>query len=377
MMSITVTYQGRPISILYLIYGFRVGGAERHLLDLCKGLDRQQFDPEIIYFHRDEEILPEFRRANIPCTIFPVRAGELTLSEIWKLSRIIKRLAPDIVHVHLFHASRFGAMAAYLAGIKRIVRTKHNVSDPGVRPGKKDRIWTVLHRVILTRTVAVSRAIATEIMTPYVIYNGIDTDYFDPALIDATSRLEWTRRFGAQGGPVIGIAARLTRQKGHSFLLMAFSQLLSSWPEAQLMIAGDGEERSSLENLAHQLGISHNVRFLGAIRDVREFLSVLDLFAHPSIFEGLGIAVIEAMSMGAPIVATRVDGLVELINDGMEGLLVEPGNPTALAGAMNRILINADLGKTLGRQARQRAVNQFSLKTMIEEYEELYLDLCR
>lgn len=367
----------RPISILYLIYGFRIGGAERHLLDLCKGLDSRKFKPEIIYFHRDEQMLEEFQEAGIPCSIFQAQGGELTFLEIWKLSRVIKRRSPDIVHVHLFHASRFGAMAAYLAGIRRIVRTKHNVSEPGTKPGKRDRVWSVLYRLILIRTVAVSKAIGAEINTPYVIYNGVDTNYFDPGAINPVERQECFRGFDVKGGPLIGISARLTKQKGHNILLNAFGHLLKQWPDALLLIAGDGEERCALENLALELGISANVRFLGSIRNVREFLSILDLFTHPSLFEGLGISVIEAMSMELPIVATKVDGLAELVSDGVEGILVEPDNPKVLAEAIDRILMDPELGKELGRRARERAINQFSLQTMINRYEEFYLDLFR
>ena len=367
----------RPLFLLYLIYGFRIGGAERHLLDLCKGLDRRKFRPEIIYFHRDEQMLPEFLQEGIPSSLFPVKGGELTFREIWRLSRLIKKLSPDIVHVHLFHASRFGAMAAFLAGVRQIVRTKHNVSDPETRPGKRDRIWRVLQSAILTRTVAVSQAIAEQVGTPYVIYNGIDTDYFDPNLIDPTERAGYAKLFDVKGSPIIGIAARLTKQKGHSVLLNAFSELLSDWPNAQLLIAGDGEELPTLELLSNKLNLTEHVQFLGPIRNVREFLSVLDVFAHPSIFEGLGIAVIEAMSMGLAIVATKVDGLAELITDGVEGSLVEPNNPIALSKAMKRILSDPALRKNMGQRARKKAVEKFSVKTMIQKYEELYLDLCR
>ena len=367
----------RPLFLLYLIYGFRIGGAERHLLDLCKGLDRRKFRPEIIYFHRDEQMLPEFLQEGIPSSIFPVKGGELTFREIWRLSRLIKKLSPDIVHVHLFHASRFGAMAAFLAGVRQIVRTKHNVSDPETRPGKRDRIWRVLQSAILTRTVAVSQAIAEQVGTPYVIYNGIDTDYFDPNLIDPTERAGYAKLFDVKGSPIIGIAARLTKQKGHIVLLNAFSELLSDWPNAQLLIAGDGEELPTLELLSNKLNLTEHVQFLGPIRNVREFLSVLDVFTHPSIFEGLGIAVIEAMSMGLAIVATKVDGLAELITDGVEGSLVEPNNPIALSKAMKRILSDPALRKNMGQRARKKAVGKFSVKTMIQKYEELYLDLCR
>ena len=367
----------RPLFILYLIYGFRIGGAERHLLDLCKGLDRRKFRPEIIYFHRDEQMLSEYRQAGIPCTIFPVKGGELTLREIWRLSRVIKKLSPDVVHVHLFHASRFGTLAAFLAGSKRIVRTKHNVREPGRKPGKRDRLWRLFLPLILTRIVAVSRAIAKQIRTPYVIYNGIDTDYFDPKFIDPTTHAAYARDFGVDGSPVIGIAARLTRQKGHPVLLKAFSQLVSDWPNAQLLIAGEGEELRTLEVLTHDLNLTEHVQFLGSIRNVREFLAVLDIFVHPSHYEGLGIAVIEAMSMARPIVATNLDGLAELITDGVDGLLVEPNNPAALAAAMNRVLRDPALAEQLGRQARKRVVENFSLETMISKYEELYLELCR
>ncbi len=377
MMSNVAANENRPIFILYLIYGFRIGGAERHLLDLCKGLDRRRFRPEIIYFHRDEQMLDEFRHACIPCSIFPATAGELCCTEILRLSRIIKKLSPDIVHVHLFHASRFGAMAAYMAGMKLIVRTKHNVSDPEARHGKKDRIWRALYPLMLERTVAVSKAIAREIDSPYVIYNGVDTDYFDPGTIDQDCRKECVKKFQVEGSPLLGIAARLTKQKGHPVLIRAFSQLLRDWPDARLLIAGDGEERSTLEILTSDLGLCEKVIFLGPIRNVREFLSILDMFVHPSIFEGLGIAVIEAMSMGLPIVATRVDGLCELISDGVEGLLVEHSNPGELCQAMNRILGNPALGAKLGSQARTKAVDQFSLKTMVQKYQELYLDMCR
>lgn len=376
-MSNMLVVNGRPLSILYLIYGFRIGGAEHHLLDLCKGLDRRKFEPQIVYFHRDEQMLPEFLQAGIPCTLFPVKGGELTFYEIWKLSRLIRKLSPDIVHVHLFHAARFGSLAAFLSGAKRIVRTKHNVRDPQRKPGKRDRVWRCVLPFILTRTVAVSRAIAKQIPNSSVIYNGIDTDYFDPQRVDPAEKTSYAQKVGLNGWPVIGIAARLTAQKGHPVLLKAFSLLLSQWPTAHLLIAGDGEDGQKLETLAHELNVGTCVHFLGPIRNVREFLSILDMFVHPSTHEGLGIAVIEAMSMARPIVATNVDGLAELITNGIEGILIEPNNPNALAAAMSRLLEDPTLGEQLGKHARKRVVDNFSLKTMIHKYEDMYLELCR
>lgn len=366
-----------PCFILYLIYGFRIGGAERHLLDLCTGLDRKEFKPEIIYFHREEEMLPEFHEAGIPCNIFPVKGAELSLWEIWRLSRLIKKLAPDIVHVHLFYANRFGTMAAYIAGIKHIVMTKHSLWRPKDQLGKKDRLWQVFQSIALTRMVTVSKAAAENVKNSVVIYNGVDPDYFDPKQVSRTERDKSASEFGVQGSPLIGIAARLSKSKGHPVLLEAFARLLESLPDAQLLIAGDGEERASLNLLTFKLGIAPSVHFLGSIRNVRGFLGMLDIFVHPSISEGLGIAVIEAMSMKLPVVATKVGGLKELITDGVEGILVEPNDPGALSNALIDLWNNPSLRESLGKQARKRVIENFSLKIMVKKYESLYKELCK
>ncbi len=371
------TNRRAPISILYLIYGFRIGGAERHLLDLCKGLDPQRFRCEIIYFHREEQLLEEFLKAGIRCTRFPVKGHELTIAEVWGLSRIIRSRAPQLVHVHLYHAGRYGALAAFLGGVRLIVRTKHNVGEPGRRPGKRDRLWETFLPLITTRTVGVSKAISAQIGTPYVIYNGVDTDFFQPEKIDRKERDDALAEFKVHGSPVVGIVGRLTKQKGHEVLLRAVADVAMEWPELALLIAGDGEERKRLEQLTEDLGVRKWVTFLGAVNNVREFLSILDLFVHPSLWEGLGISVLEAMAMACPVVATNVDGLAEIINNEVDGLLVYPNDPGALAKAINRVLRDRDLGLRLGIKARERITRTFSLRAMIWGYEQMYLELTR
>lgn len=377
LLSISIQKHSEPIFILYLIYGFRIGGAEQHLLDLCKALDRQRFRPEIVYFYREEQLLPEFQNAGIPCHFFDAKGKELNFTEVWRLSRLIRNLDPDVVHVHLFHASRFGTLAAFLAGVKRIVRTKHSVRLPGTRAGKRDMLWNAFLSLTLTRTIGVSRAVAKEVKTSHVIYNGIDTEYFSKKNVDEDRVSYYSHKFGAAESPIIGIVARFSIYKGHSVLLEAFSELLSDWPDAKLLIAGDGETRSALERHVSQLGLSDHVNFLGMIRDVREFLAVLNIFVHPSVAEGLGISAIEAMSMELPVVATRVGGLSEVITDGENGILVEPNDSTALSMALDRILRDVRLCERLRHQARKTAVEKFGLKTMVDRYECLYTELCK
>jgi glycosyltransferase involved in cell wall biosynthesis len=366
----------RPISILYLIYGFRVGGAEQLLLDLLKGLDPEKFKTEIIYFHRDEQMLPDFLEAGIQCTFFAFSGDKLNLSEIWSLSRLIRKRAPDIVHVHLFHAGRYGTLAAYLAGVRRIIRTKHSVPLPGSKPAKSDILWNAFLPLVLTRVIGVSESVARQFKTPYVIYNGADTDYYNREKIDWTRREDYIQQFGAKGYPIVGIVARFSKYKGYPVLLQAFSKLLCAWTDARLLIAGDGEERVHIESLAHELNISDRVIFLGSIRNVREFLAILDLYVQPSVAEGLGISVIEALSMDLPVVATRVSGISEIITDGEDGLLTEPNDPEALSGSMDRMLRDETLREHVKKNARKTAVEKFGLKTMIKKYESLYIELC-
>jgi glycosyltransferase involved in cell wall biosynthesis len=366
----------KPLSILYLIYGFRVGGAERLLLDLLKGLDPKKFKTEIIYFHRDEQMLPDFLSAGIRCTFFAFSATKLNLREIWRLSRLIRKRAPDIVHVHLFHASRYGTLAAWLAGVRRIIRTKHSVPLPESKPAKRDILWNAFLSFALTRVIAVSQAVARQVKTSHVIYNGVDTDYFNRENIDWTKLGDYIQEFGAKGYPVVGIVARFSKYKGYPVLLEGFSKLLSDWSDGRLLIAGDGEERVHIEALADKLKISDRVIFLGSIRNVREFLAVLDLYVQPSIAEGLGISVIEALSMELPVVATRVSGISEIITDGEDGLLTEPNDPEALSRSMDRILRDTILREHVKKNARKTAVEQFGLNTMVRKYESLYMELC-
>ncbi len=372
-----VNRHSKPLFILYLIYGFRIGGAERHLLDLCKGLDPEKFRAEIIYFYREEQMLPEFQEAGIPCHLFQVKKNELNFKEIWRLSRVIRKLAPDIVHVHLFHASRYGTLAALLAGAKRIVRTKHSVRMPGTRTGKREILWNAFLSVSLTRIVGVSDAVARQIRTPHIIYNGIDTEYFSRENAEASGVKYYKQYLEDEAYPVLGIVARLSIQKGHAVLLEAFAKLPPDWPNAKLLIAGDGETRPELEALTNKLDLSDRVKFLGMIRDVREFLAVIDIFVQPSVAEGLGISAIEAMSMELPIVATRVGGLSEVITDGENGILIEPNDPEALSDALNRLLRDSTLRERLRKQARKTAVQKFGLKAMVGQYESLYTELCR
>jgi glycosyltransferase involved in cell wall biosynthesis len=174
---------------------------------------------------------------------------------------------------------------------------------------------------------------------------------------------------------VIGTVGRLYRQKGHQFLLSAFKDVLSVVPRAALLIIGDGPLRSQLEAQALRIGIAERTRFLGERADIPDLLDLLDLYVQPSLYEGMPNAVMEAMAVGKPVIATNVDGVQELVADGETGWLVEAGNSQAVAARILYAMENTDESVCMGAAAARRMHNDFSVDRMVTAYDGLYRDL--
>jgi glycosyltransferase involved in cell wall biosynthesis len=202
-----------------------------------------------------------------------------------------------------------------------------------------------------------------------VIYNGVDVERFGQLHDGAAKR----RELGIPADAwVIGLVANLRPQKNHEALLRALAKLRPAVPEAWLVLVGDWERRPVLEALADTLGIRDRVRFLGCRLDVPELYPVFDVYCLPSHYEGMPLTVLEAMSAGKPVVATRVVGIREIIVDGETGLLVPPDDPAALAQALLRVRRDAALGQRLAAAARTYVHAHGRLEDMVERYADLY-----
>ena len=186
-------------------------------------------------------------------------------------------------------------------------------------------------------------------------------------------RAEWGI---AAGATVIGTLGRLTAIKGQADLIVAFAELTEEGADRWLLLVGDGEERAGLEELVKRCGVGHRVVWAGWRDDVYAALAAMDIFALPSINEGMGKALVEAMFVGLPCVATRVGGIPEIIRDGEEGMLVDPSSPSQLAAALGNLLADAELRARCGAAARQRA-RAFSAESMVRSIERLYEEVLR
>lgn len=336
------------------------------LLDLVRRLPSEIFDVKVATTVRGGALVEDFKNTGISAYIFD-KKSKLGLGVIWKLWRFLRKEKPDIVHTHLFGGDTWGRIAAILARVPVIVSTEHNMNfDEGWIKRKVKKFLSHFTKKI----VAVSEAVKNYSVSRdkikakkiTVIVNGIDLDKF--ALIPE-------KEFS--NPPVIGIIGRLEEQKGHKYLFEALNLIkIIPWI---LWVVGDGSKKNELERLAKDLNLRERIIFLGARKNIPEILSGIDIFVMPSLWEGLGLAVLEAAAAGKPIVASCAGGIPEIIEDRKTGILVEPKNVKSLADGLERILLGKIDAREMGGRAREIVKEKFSAERMVEAYEKLYKEL--
>lgn len=361
----------KKIKITYLIDTFFIGGAERLLLDICRKIDRNRFEVQVWAVVCGGPLEKDFKSLGIPVKVFK-KKSRLGLGLIGQLCKELKQTKPDIVHTHLFGADTWGRLAAVLAKVPVIISTEHNMN---LDYGWLKKIIKLVLSLFTDKIVAVSQAVKEYSVAKgkikaakiAVIYNGIDLTRFkfrgyhkiEPAKISA------------------GVLARLAEQKGHKYLIEAIPLILAKYPGFTLHIWGEGALRSELQVQAKDLAVSKNVMFQGKTGQPEKVLPQLDLFIFPSVWEGLGIAVLEAQAVGLPVVASRIPGVDELIKNKETGLLFAPKDPRAIAAAVLAVLDNEQLQQKIVKQAHDQVQTKFSLEKMVNSYSNLYLDLIK
>jgi glycosyltransferase involved in cell wall biosynthesis len=298
-----------------------------------------------------------------------------------RLYSFLRKEHIQVVESFTHHANLLGLPVAWAAGVP--VRV-------AVHQGRIENIpaWLVrLHTLMVNSSITSCLvAVSSRLQTYAIQVEGIAPEKIvmipngyslrSPAQITPEERSRYGEELGLKPeAPLILSVGRLTEQKGHAYLLEAIPGVLEQVPNVVFAIAGDGPRRAVLEDKARQLGIAGSVRFLGMRADVPELLQMADVFVLPSLWEGLPLALLEAMGCGLPVVATRVEGVEEIIVDGENGLLLPPADPEALKIALQRLLVQPDLRVNLGTAGRALVETAFSLDKMGERYEELFLRL--
>jgi glycosyltransferase involved in cell wall biosynthesis len=341
----------RRTRVVYLAHAFMVGGAEEMVLNLVRHLP-DRFEPIVCCINEAGPIGEEIRRTGVPFHVLHLHPGLRRPWHVLGIARRLRELQPDIVHTFLLTASLYGRLGAILAGVPVIIGTEVNVYE------HKQAHHALAERLLMRGTdrVVVSAESVREFYmqqvhaTPAkvdVIYNAVDWSQLQTTI----SRESMRATVGVgPGAPLAGIIARLTEQKAHRYLFDA----MASTPELaplHLIVVGDGDLRDEVRAHADRLGLSARVHFLGARRDLGDLLGAIDVFVMPSLWEGLPLSLVLAMGAGLPVVATRVAGIPEVVQDGVTGLLVPPADVPALGSALARLVADPALRHTMGDAA--------------------------
>ena len=359
---------------LLLCQNLRVGGAEELILGTSTRLPDEGVETGVVAITERGPIAEEIAGAGVPVQLARGEPGPRDPLAFVRLVRLLQLEQPDVVHTFLLNAGLYGRLAAIAAGVPLILAAEQNLYK------SKKRRHAVLERVLAARTFRIVACCHTvgefyrrQVgVTPgkiAVIYNAVSFDQ-----VPAPEDRERARR--GLGLPldaqVLGTVGRLTQQKGHRVLLQALAQLAPRFPALVLAVAGEGPLASALEAEAEELGMQERVRFLGVRRDRQTLYAAMDAFVLPSLWEGLSLALIEAMGAARPIVATTVGGNPEVVDHGRSGLLVPPGDPNSLSNALEALLADADLRQRLGAAACYEARARFSIDQHVRQVAGLY-----
>lgn len=309
------------------------------------------------------------RERGIDVEAVPMRA-DLDLAAVRRLAAGFGRRAPDLVHLHTSRATWLGGLAARWRGLPAVTTRRQ---DKRVKRGWRTRL---IYGSLVERAVAISPAVRRRLEEGGVAPDSLSTisSSVDPAALTPSRPREQTREsLGVEGdAPLLLVLAALVRRKGVDVLLAALER---ADDRCVLVVAGDGEERAALERDAGRRGLAERVRFLGHREDKADLLAACDLFVLPSRLEGLGVAALEAMSAGRPVVASAVGGLGEAVVDGETGRLVPPEDPKRLAAALDELIADPDLAARMGAAGRERIAGRYDATGMVEAYEELYREV--
>jgi glycosyltransferase involved in cell wall biosynthesis len=334
--------------------------------------DRDRFDVSLCGLKRPEPATDWLGAEGIP--VHHLGRGRFDPRIVPDLVRLMRARRTRVVHVHGYAAADFGRIAARVAGA-RLVLHEH-FADP-----RMPAYQSLADRVLAPLTdaaIAVSRStrdfLVRERFVPadrvHLIWNGAPLEEFAPV---PRERARSTREaLGLpRDAPVVGTIGRLSAQKGHRFLLEAAARLAARREDVRFLVVGDGDLMDDLRRRAARLGIEGRVSFAGHRTDVRDVLGAIDVFCLSSLYEGTPLALFEAMAAGKAIVSTAVDGCLEVLEEGVTGLLVPPADPEALASALGRVLADAALRRSLGERALQSS-RRFDVRACVEAIEALY-----
>jgi glycosyltransferase involved in cell wall biosynthesis len=364
---------GRRIRVVEVLATGTNGGAQEHLYSLLTRMDHERYDVTVVALSPGSAVR-KLQRAGF--TVLVIDEPDDAIS-VGALAAHLAEVRAEVVHAHMFRAETV-ATRAVLALAEIGHRRPYLVSTVHSSRVRHESDKDILRELTphMDQLIAVSRAIERKIhdegrdtIPVSLIYNGVDLERYDNQEACCTLPEEYGMEPGSQ---IVGVVARLEPEKGHPTLLDAWPTVLRTVPDSYLLIVGEGSRRDALEAQARELRIAHRVIFTGRRDDVPAVTAALDVAVLPSYREAQGLTVLEAMALSRPVVASRVGGIPEMIEDGRTGLLVPPHDADALAEAIVRLLTNHSFADTLARAGHDLVHDRFCIELMVSATQSIY-----
>lgn len=371
----------RRRKVFHLVDSFNVGGTETQAVELALRMPSSTYAITLGVLLAQGPLLERLKGSTVHVEEFHPRGGldsPAGFYQILRLAAFLRREGFEVVHAHDLWSNLMGVPAARLAGVPAIISSQRDLSQFAWYRGLKRKILRRVQRmsdVLLANATPIRDAlIAEEGFSPAklrVIRNGVDT-----ARIQRGKR-DRDRLFpGAGTGKLVVLVGNMHSDvKGHPWLIAAAPGVLRHFPDTRFVLAGDGESRPVFEKLAEELGVGSSFEFLGRRDDIPDVLASCDIGVLPSRAEGLPNAVLEYMAAGLPVVASRVGGNPELINDDVTGLLVPPQDSSALANALVELMRDEEKRNRIAINGRCLATQDYSFDRLVREVDELYTEL--
>ncbi|PIQ36135.1 MAG: hypothetical protein COW60_00260 [Candidatus Yonathbacteria bacterium CG17_big_fil_post_rev_8_21_14_2_50_43_9] len=371
--------------ILFVITKSNFGGAQKYVFDLATGLPKDQFDVAVA-LGGSGILIQKLQAENIRVLpIFSLARDVNPLSDIttfFELWRMFRKEKPDVAHLNSAKAGGVGAISAHLAGVQKIIFTAHGWAFNEERPTWQKLIikffsWVTV--ILSHETIAVSNAVRNNtagwpfvVSKISVIKNGIKEPSF---LLRNEARLHLFAKANIhvpENAFIVGTIAELHKSKGLTYAIEAFTKLMPENPNLYYFILGGGEEKERLETLVGLHNLQGRVFLLGFVDDASRYLKAFDIFLLPSMTEGLALVLLEAGLAGLPVVASRIGGIPEVIEDKNTGLLVPTRDSDAIALANQNLMTDRPLAKRFGEALRERVLAKFPLSRVLKDTISLY-----
>ena len=359
------------MKVLQVTTHMDIGGIANYVFTLSKALKAR--GAEVVVASSGGDMEGALSGCGIPHRRIDIRTkfefGPKALKSAFALVRIVKEERVDIIHAHSRVSQVASAVASLVTGIP-YVTTCHGYFRKRLR-GVIDT-WGA-------KVIAISAAVREHLRDDLgvgvnriaLVYSGVDTGRFSKEL-SASEIAAVKKEIGLKDGPVVGTIGRLSPVKGHEHLVRALKGIIEANPAAQGLIVGSGEEERPLKTLAAGLGIGDSVIFVASCPDTHKFLSVMDVFVFPSVKEGLGIALLEALASGRAAVASSIGGIEDIITSGSDGILVPVGDVCAIAEAVKALLADEPRRRLMGEKGSALVREKFRLERMAEEMMDVY-----